>query len=43
MNEAGGRLTFAGSQAESDELMMRSLRAFDRANSRIGELLRDVL
>jgi hypothetical protein len=42
MREAGSRLSFAGSEAESGALILRSREAFDRANERIGELLRQL-
>ena len=42
MKEAGSRLTFAKSEAESNALLLRSMEAFDRANSRIGALLQEL-
>jgi hypothetical protein len=43
MRDVGSGLTFARSQAESDDCLTRSLEAFKQANDRIGVLLREVL
>jgi hypothetical protein len=40
IKEAGGRLTTAQSETESNEAIGRSFEAFTSANERIGELLR---
>jgi hypothetical protein len=42
MKNAGANLTFANSQQESDAELGNSLAAFERANERIGVLLREV-
>jgi hypothetical protein len=39
MKDAGGRITLARSEPESNEAMDRSFEAFQRANERIGHLL----